>query len=94
MSIYRTNVRLVVDWLILSRANGYLFFGMPGNYNDDLLCLGGPETRPLFVGIPKPEQPSSMGWYYLGTYSFSLPPPPLGAGLHVDEWNALTPKVH
>lgn len=74
-------------------ANGYLFFGMPGNYNDNLLCQKGPEIRPLFVGIPKPQSPGTQGWYYLGTYSFSIQPPPLGGGLHVDEWNALTPKA-
>lgn len=66
---------------------------MPGNYRDDLLCLNGPETRPLFVGIPKTDQPSSVGWYYLGTYSFSLPPPPHEPVLGVKEWNSLPLNV-
>lgn len=73
--------------------HGYIFYGLQGNHGDDLLCLRGPEVRPLFLRAPRPPRSGTLAWYYYGQYSVSLPPYPQTSGLSLDEWSLFSEKV-
>ncbi|KAG9002634.1 hypothetical protein FRB90_011348 [Tulasnella sp. 427] len=91
-------------WLPKSRLeHGFAFVGLPGSrLKDDMIAVDGPVVRPLFVGFRQPEDPLKIGWHYMGTYEFSIPPShqrpkaedELGNGepqfLTVLEWESLT----